>query len=143
MASRRQSVIRMLEAPHAHSPPATDVATQSSTPILKTRSDTNRTPTTPILSLTKKRKFNKVSPPLEDNSEECGYIHYPHLLVPRKCSWKDSIRRKARFFCPEEGRESTEPWVGSGACASPERKTRMVEFCNGRDKNVGREIGMM
>ena len=79
----------------------------------------------------------------EDNSEDSGYIHYPHLLVPKKCSWKDSIRRKARFFCPEEGMEGTEPWVGSGACASPERKTRMVEFANGRKKNEGREIGIM
>ena len=63
MASRRQSVIRMLETQHTHSPPATDVATQSSTPILKTRGDTNRTPNTPILPLDRKRKFNEISPP--------------------------------------------------------------------------------
>ena len=77
-----------------------------------------------------KRKFTKITPPQQDNSEGSGYIHYPHILVPKK-AWQDSIRRKARFFNPGEGMEDTEPWVGSGACASPERKTRMVEFLNG------------
>ena len=65
------------------------------------------------------------------------------MSVPKKRSGLDSIRRKGRFFCPEVGQESTEPWAGQGACASPERKTIMVEMPNGRDRNVGREIGYM
>ena len=149
MASRRRSVIRLLDTQHTNSPPATDVATQSSTPKLKARGETIRTPNTPILSLEgNKRKFNQITPPLEDRSEDRGYAYYPHvyyqhLSVPKKRSSLDSIRRKGRFFCPEVGQELTEPWAGQGACSSPERKSILVEMPNGRNKNVDREIGNM
>ena len=143
MRSRRQSVIRLLDAPHLHSPPATDVVNQSSTAKLKIQKDNHRTLDTPILSPSRKRKFNRISSPQEDKSEGCGYIHYPHILAPTK-AWEDSIRRQARFFNPGAGMESTEPWGGSGACRSPERKTCMVKmFCDNLPKKKNLQIGYM